>query len=146
MPHRTLAIDQMVDFLVSENKYWEHVVSDPRLWGEKKAMHASVQENHKRKCATLAHYVDRTTSSSMNEPSTAISGLIMLGGGDISLDMPNAENTGMALDEDGIINLIGFTQPLQIKAVDDPLLTKKKRYTRKSLLLHEVCPQCKETK
>jgi hypothetical protein len=57
MPKTLLAIDQMVDFLTNEDKYWRQMVINPMLWSQKKVQHAKVQQKQLHKRQTLDHYI-----------------------------------------------------------------------------------------
>lgn len=56
MPRSTLALDVMVDFLAEEDKYWEHLVADSRLWQAKRKESNSAKEQHSTKRRQLGYY------------------------------------------------------------------------------------------
>lgn len=72
MPKIPLPLDNMVDFLAEEDKYWQRLVADPRLWGEKKTQHDSAQRRHNEKRQWLSYYYDRTKDTDHKSQSQGV--------------------------------------------------------------------------
>ena len=74
MPSRNvLALDDMVNFLAEQDKFWDRVINDPRMWREKKATHDASRERHRDKRRQLSFYIDRLkdTEHHSRDPSIA---------------------------------------------------------------------------
>ncbi len=130
MPSRVLALDHMVDFLAEEDEYWRRTVNDPRLWNEKKSEHDASQERHKRKRMMLKHYIDPKANLLLQ----------------VDVDK--------TMEVDGIASPCPTTipspsllaSPISLPSTTTTKPEKKRRRTRKSLLPHEICPTCNESK
>lgn len=64
MPKTPMAIDQLVDWLAEEDKYWERTVNDPQLWEKRKATTLKRQERYQKKRTTLKNMTTRDNPAS----------------------------------------------------------------------------------
>lgn len=124
-------MDHMVDFLAKEDEYWKRTVNDPRLWNEKKGEHDDAQERHKRKRMMLKHYLDRSKSNPDNDEDDNVSSSVEI----------LREMTTITVASD-----IVSAPPFPSLPMSSNKPEKKRRRTRKSLLPHELCPTCNESK
>ncbi len=64
MPNTPMSIDQLVDWLAEEDKYWERTIADPKLWEDRKLETAKRQEWYQKKRYTLKHMNSRDNPAS----------------------------------------------------------------------------------
>jgi hypothetical protein len=57
MPNHTLPADKMVNFLASEDDYWQCIVGDPQQWMEKKKQHCTAQVHNQKRRHTITTYL-----------------------------------------------------------------------------------------
>lgn len=59
MPRSAMALDKLVDFLASEDEYWQQVVATADLWEKKKKRVAAAKEQYAKRRRGLAQYLER---------------------------------------------------------------------------------------
>jgi hypothetical protein len=59
IPRTTMTLDQLVDFLAGEDKYWKRVVATTRLWDAKQKQVKNAKECYAKKQCDFACYMER---------------------------------------------------------------------------------------
>jgi len=72
MPHRALALDDMVEFLTQEDEFWDCRAHDSRLWKEKKNQYETSHERHREKRRCLSHYYERKNLNDRKSQSLSV--------------------------------------------------------------------------
>jgi hypothetical protein len=105
-----LALDDMVDYLAGEDKYWCSIVNHPKSWSEKKTRSASAKARHIGKRRRLAHYYDRSKDTNRRSESLNVFDLAAEdkdGDGDETDSTSADSETRADMEDDGdIIDLV----------------------------------------